>query len=302
MAGLPHACNDKLIAMHVTSSRRRFLIHSAGLLGAARLHAQTGLTAQQVVERIQKNIGVAWRAQTVDTFKAGNPDTPVKGIATSVMATFDVLQRAAAAGRNFVISHEPTFYSHEDQTDSLSADPVFLAKQSLIQKNSMVVFRFHDHWHMYRPEPMLTGFLNGLGWEKYRTEGQRFLTIPKMSLEALTKHLQTRLKIGSMRVIGDPRLEVTKVAYSPGYAGGINAARGLNREVDVVITGEAREWEGIEYAQDLVAEGNRKAMIVLGHAVSEELGMAVCAKWLKTFITEVPIEHISAGEPFWTPK
>ncbi|HEX5084248.1 MAG TPA: hypothetical protein VFY40_19565 [Blastocatellia bacterium] len=43
----------------------------------ARLFAPQGaaLTARQVIERIQKDLaehGVAWRTQTVDTFKVGN--------------------------------------------------------------------------------------------------------------------------------------------------------------------------------------------------------------------------------------
>ena len=40
------------------------------------------ITAREVIERIQKNVGVPWRDKTVDTFKTGNPDTIVKGIAT----------------------------------------------------------------------------------------------------------------------------------------------------------------------------------------------------------------------------
>src|ERR1700754_2052886 len=99
--------------------RREFLL----LSGAALLRAQgTELTARQVIERIQKNVGVPWRTETVDTIKAGSPDTPVKGIATTVMATFDVLQRAAKAGKNFIVTHEPTFYSHEDKVDQLVND------------------------------------------------------------------------------------------------------------------------------------------------------------------------------------
>src|SRR5271165_2227436 len=74
------------------------------------------LTVRQVIERIQKNVGVPWKAQTVDTFKAGDPDTPVTGIATTMMATYDVLRRAAASGKNLIITHEPTFYNHEDKT------------------------------------------------------------------------------------------------------------------------------------------------------------------------------------------
>ena len=65
---------------------------------------------------IQTKLGVPWWSETVDTFKAGNPDTAVRGIATTVMATMSVLERAAAAGRNFIISHEPTFYGHTDAT------------------------------------------------------------------------------------------------------------------------------------------------------------------------------------------
>src|SRR5436309_6229446 len=103
-------------------------------------------TAREIVERIQKNVGVPWRTQTVDTFKAGSPDTPVTGIATTMMATFEVLEKAAAAGRNLVITHEPTFYSHLDTTDDLRNDPVFQAKQSFIAAHHLVVWRFHDHW------------------------------------------------------------------------------------------------------------------------------------------------------------
>ena len=42
------------------------------------------MTAQEIVGRIQKKLqelGIAWRSQTVDTFKAGAPATEVKGLA-----------------------------------------------------------------------------------------------------------------------------------------------------------------------------------------------------------------------------
>ena len=82
------------------------------------------MTAQEIVARIRQQLaaqGITWRTETVDTFKAGDPDTPVAGIATTGMATFPVLKRAAKANRNFVITHEPTFYNHQDQTTALDA-------------------------------------------------------------------------------------------------------------------------------------------------------------------------------------
>src|SRR5580658_9011249 len=81
-----------------------------------------GLTARQLIERVQAHVGVPWRGETVDTFKAGDPETRVTGIATTMMATYDVLMRSAAAGKNLIITHEPTFYTHLDKTDALEKD------------------------------------------------------------------------------------------------------------------------------------------------------------------------------------
>ena len=72
-------------------------------------------------------------------------------------------------------------------------------------------------------------------------------------------------------------------------------------DVDVLICGETREWEVVEYAQDAISAGQKKALLVLGHVVSEQAGMKYCAEWLKTFVTDVPIEFVAAAEPFWSP-
>ena len=122
-------------------SRRAFVGATAAASFSLADAQQTGtLTAGQIIERIKKNAGVPWRAETVDTIKSGTPDTQVKGIATTMMATLDVVQRAAAAGKNMVITHEPTFYSHEDKTDALKDDPTYRFKQDFLDKNNMVVF------------------------------------------------------------------------------------------------------------------------------------------------------------------
>src|SRR3954468_21740503 len=94
------------------SSRREFIVSAtAALLGARPVRAQRdGLRAQQIVDRLRSAIGVEWRAQSADGFKAGDPGTVVTGIATTVMATTDVLRRAAASGQNFIVTQEPLFY------------------------------------------------------------------------------------------------------------------------------------------------------------------------------------------------
>jgi uncharacterized membrane protein YhdT len=45
-----------------------------------------------------------------------------------------------------------------------------------------------------------------------------------------------------------------------------------------------------------------KGWIMLGHNVSEEDGMLDVAKWIESFVTEVPVQFVKSGEPFWAPE
>jgi putative NIF3 family GTP cyclohydrolase 1 type 2 len=245
--------------------------------------------------------------QTVDTFKAGNPETEVKGIAVTMMATLDVLQRAAAAGQNLVITHEPTFFNHQDKPDDLEQkdnDPVLAAKRAFIKEHGLVIWRFHDHWHRMKQDGIEAGMAHALGWEKFQDSSNQYLfTIPETNLEHLATDVKSRLKIRIMRVVGDPKLKVKKVALVPGASGFAKETRALEiNDVQVLITGEPREWETVEYVADAVTEGKPKALIILGHIPSEQAGMEECVRWLKTFVSEVPIEFVPAREPFWAPK
>ena len=93
-------------------SRRQFArITGASVATAAGLAAQRGhLTAQQVVEQVQKNLGIPWQTETLDGFKAGEPSNEVFGVATTAMATMDVLSRAAREKTNLVFTLEPVFF------------------------------------------------------------------------------------------------------------------------------------------------------------------------------------------------
>jgi putative NIF3 family GTP cyclohydrolase 1 type 2 len=259
------------------------------------------LSAGQVIERIKNNVGVPWRQQTVDNIIAGSADTPVKGIATTMMATFDVLKRASAAGRNLVITHEPTFYSHQDAVEQLARDETYLAKLDFINRNNMVVFHFHDHWHARRPDGINAGMARELGWEKNASaENPRLYTFEPVPLVQFARGIQKKLNARTLRVVGDPQLQVTRVYTSWGYVSQFPGITFIARpDVDALVVGEAREWEVVEYVQDMIAAGKKKALIVIGHVLSEQAGMKLCAEWLKTFIQEIPVDFVPAAEPFW---
>lgn len=285
---------------------KRSLAGITALLFSCALAAgqETHLTAREIISRIQSHVAVPWQSETVDTFKAGNPDEPVTGVALTMMATMDVLERAAASGKNLIVTHEPTFYNHLDKLDALpekEQDPVLAAKLAFIAEHHLVVWRFHDHWHRRTPDGIEAGMAHALGWEKQQdAENQYLFAVPETTLESLATDLKKKLDVHVLRVVGDPHLKVKKVALVPGASGFQKETLALERnDVDVLVTGEPREWETVEYAADAVAQGKHKGLIILSHIPSEQAGMEECTRWLKTFVNEVPVEFVPAKDPFW---
>ena len=284
-------------------SRRAFLMASLGLTvtGAVRPVGNQPLTAGQVIDRIKANVGIPWREQTVDKLIEGTPETPVKGIATTMMATLDVLRRAAGKGLTMVITHEPTYFTHQDRVEPIQDDPIYKVKRDFIRQHGLAVFHFHDHWHGRRPDGIATGMIRALGWEtNANPEQPRLFTFNGEPLAAFARTIATKLAIRTVRVLGDPRLPVRRVLASWGNVGLMHGIPYV-AQADVIILGETHEWELVEYVQDAIAAGQKKALIILGHVVSEQAGMQYCAEWLGKFIPEVPIEFIQTAEPFWRP-
>jgi len=192
-------------------SRRGFFLAGTGLAAAAlspgQEPAKGPLTAGQVIDKIKANVGVPWREKTVDNLIAGTPDTPVKGIATTMMATLDVCKRANAAGKNMVITHESTFFSHQDTIDQLTQDETYIYKRDFLNQNGMAVFHFHDHWHARHPDGIAAGMVRDLGWEKNADpDNLKLLTFPGTPLAQFAQDMQAKLGTRTMRVLGDPKL------------------------------------------------------------------------------------------------
>ena len=287
-------------------SRREMIAASVATLALAAAgrpaRAAEPLTVQQVLDRMKLHVGGPWReGGGVDRIIAGSADTQVKGIGTTMMATFDALKDAVKAGTNFVITHEPTYWSHPDTLTELQDDPLYKIKLDYIRQHNIVSYHFHDHWHALRPVDGINyGMQQQLGWTSYMDpSNQRMFTLPPTTLLALAKDLQAKLGDRTMRVIGDPDLPVSRVYESWGNCSEFPGVNFLDSDADVLVIGETQDWNLIEYAQDLVSSGQKKALVLLGHVRSEMFGMKYCAEWLKTFVTEVPVRFIPTIEPYW---
>jgi putative NIF3 family GTP cyclohydrolase 1 type 2 len=182
------------------------------------------------------------------------------------------------------------------------ADAVFLAKNDFITRNNLVVIRLNEHWRQRKPDPLALGMATALGWSAHQSASDpRHFDVPATTLDALVadvkKALQSR---GGTRVVGAPQTKVRRVGLLLGSTP-IQDTVAMMAHVDVILAGEVREWESVEYVRDRAFNGDGKALVLLGRIVSEDPGMKVCAEWLRTFVPEAPVTHVSAGDPYWRP-
>ncbi|ETZ19222.1 Nif3-like dinuclear metal center hexameric protein [Pedobacter sp. V48] len=260
--------------------------------------ANMKIMAGEVIDRIKKNLGVSWKTPTVDTVKgAGTNDIVVNGITTSFMATLEVLEKSVKAGHNFILAHEPTFWTNLDQGEGLDGDPMYQHKQEYIRRNGLFVHRFHDNWHARKPDGITEGWNKAMGFDQYHyDETSHTWQLPHvMTLETYAIEIRRRLRTDSLRVVGDRNLMVRTVA-----TGSNKVPKSVAPLADVTVHYEPdRENTNTEWERDLVSSGQKKGFIIISHNRKEEAGMDNCARWLRTFINEVPVQFIEANDPFW---
>jgi putative NIF3 family GTP cyclohydrolase 1 type 2 len=262
----------------------------------------TTTSAAKVIGIIIKNTGSGTIPNTVDIIKEGDPETPVKGIVTSMFATMEVLKEAVNKNCNLIIVHEPVYYNHLDETKQFQNDQVFLEKKRFINDHKLVIWRFHDYIHSMKPDGVEVGMVAKLGWKDYVVNGHldQFV-LPETTLKGLLKNLKQIFPKNAFYVIGDPEMKLSKVRLAAGAPGSMFHINLLeDKNVDVVIAGESPQWETYEYMRDAVSQGRKKAVIFVGHIASEEAGMDYCSGWLKTFIKDMPIYFVESGPSYWS--
>ena len=262
--------------------------------------------------------------KTCDIYTSGGPDTEVTGIVTTFMANSDVIKEAISLGANMIVTHEPTFFTGWDTIDWLENDPVYKEKRKLMDDNNMVIWRYHDHMHMKKPDGIYEGLNYELGWEDYVEkasvpEGENgnpggfsknlenfggIYVIPETTVGELTNFFKEKLSMDVVQIVGDPNMKCSRVGILVG-----GGSLGLGKEempaqvmrkrnLDVMVCGEITEWTFCSYVDEAYRLGFNKAAIILGHERTEEWGMKYMAKWLGDLVPELPITFVDAKEPF----
>ena len=295
----------------IVSGRRQFLSSVTGLVGTSLLMNLPGVaradglletfTVKQVIDIILREIPNAPFPKTVDQLRSGSMEQEVTGIVTTMFPTIEVIERTAKAGANFIIAHETPFYNNQDETEWLQQDDAYRYKIGLLDKYKIAIWRFHDYWHSHKPDGIIMGNLIKLGWEKYfDSNTPRLLTLPAaMSLKSIVSLAKERLGIPSVRVIGNLKQECKTIYMAFGYMDSRMQIAAIQQyKPDLILSGETREWETVERVRDGQLMGQKTALLVLSHSVSEEAGMEYAAKWLQPKVPGVKITHIASMNPF----
>lgn len=257
-----------------------------------------------VVDRILKELGGEAPANTADGFKAGDANGAVSGIATTAMATVDVLRQAVKAKTNLILSYEPVFFSRADRPATPGGldpeDPVYKAKKKFIDDNGLIVYRFHDRWQARRQDDMVAALAEALGWKDHAVTGSNGLfDIRAATAEQVVAGIRARLRLnGGLRAVGDRTARIRRVLV---HAGSMTTATMWTRytEADLIVAGEVREWENTHFAADLLTAGEKHGLVTIGRVVSEDPGMRLCSTWIKSIAKEFPVQHFDAGDAYW---
>ncbi len=270
------------------------------------------MKVREVIETILRNtpdLGER-EADTVDTLKFGDPEWEVHGIATTTFPTVQVIREAAALGLDLIIAHEPAYFSHRDETGWLQGNPAFEEKQALLRKHRIAVWRFHDHAHAHRPDLIYHGVMREMGWDTYYRPDLspglvRIYDLPPITLRDLALRFKEAVQMNGLRLIGDPSLEVRRIAFSGG-AGGANMGDDTrftrmlyDLDIDAFCFGEMIEWNVAAHVRDASLLGQKKGIVVLGHNCGEDLGMKNLPDWLYTVLPEtLPIRFVRSKDFF----
>ena len=284
----------------VTKAAGATMILSSPIGGFASSFPTESWTVGQIMDLFISEVPGGLIANTVDTLKSGNRDIKVTGVVATMFATIEVIRKAIDVNANFIIAHEPTYYSHQDATDWLENDDVYKYKSELLKKHNIAIWRNHDHIHRHFPDGVKMGVITKLGWEKYfDPKSNQIVVIPEISLKNLMEYIKQKLGIKTMRYMGDLSQPCRKILFNPGFNTGNIVIPVIAREKpDVVMGGEFHEWEAPEYVRDMQLSGQKISMIIMGHADSEEPGSEYMAQWLREKVARIKVTQIPAKNPF----
>lgn len=231
---------------------------------------------------------------TVDCLKIGDKDAEISKIATCLTVTPDLIREMKEWGAELVITHEPTFYNHEDV---FNPTRLSLQKKAALEEAGFTVYRYHDSMHDREKDEVNLSMIERMGW-KGEFDGDLHINLKEgVTAREIAKAASEKLGIVHPRIVGNPDFKATCLKLATGARGGWCYKEFLESETDqIAVSGELCEWEDCEPVRDAAQFGWEKAIVILGHAGSEKFAMETLAENIDGKYDGAAARYFDCGE------
>ena len=241
------------------------------------------------------------RENTVDKIIIGDPEKEIKNIAVTWMSTFDAVKEAVAAGTDMLITHEPTFWQHTNELETMDKDGfdgIGCKKKSYIEESGIVILRCHDVWDKM-PDigiPWAWGRFLGFTSAPAAVSEDKYLhryDISPVPLQTFAESVAAKtasLGESVIQVCGEPNQLVSRIGIGTGCACDPLEMFKLGCDAAIVCDDGTSYWHDIQPAKDAGFP-----VIRVNHGTSEEPGMIELVNYIKKVFPDITCRHLPHG-------
>jgi len=230
-----------------------------------------------------------------DGILAGDPDTEIRGIAVSWLATEALLKEALKRGANLFIVHEPPYGTQIAAQPLPGEEDAAARKAAWLKKTGMVLYRCHNvedlipgfgvrsswpKWLGFKGKPLAGNMI----YEVYDTGG--------LTLDELSRRIAARVRPLGQRtvgVVGDPARKTRRIITGTGVGTRWRDMALMGADVLVVTDDGNQSWEAGQWALDA-----NKSLIIVNHGTAEEPGIKALSDYVAKLV-KVPVIYLPVG-------
>jgi putative NIF3 family GTP cyclohydrolase 1 type 2 len=234
---------------------------------------------------------------TCDGFKAGDPQREIHKIGVGWISSMRALQEAHRRGCDMFITHEPTFYAHMDDDQSVFRYENAQRKREFLRETGMVVYRCHDVWDVFPELGIVDSWAEGLGLSDPISTRKYYAVYkvdPIQAADLADKILEKVKPIGQdvVYLVGDPERVVDRLAVGTGAI--TNVRLMFEMDADAILATD----DGMSFWRDGIwAEDMGITLLIVNHATAEIWGMQNLARYLSDVFPQIQVEFIDITYP-----
>lgn len=259
------------------------------------------MQAGAILEHFLSKASWVDRSTTVDRIILGEAGKEINKILVSWMSTMPAVRYAIDNGFDMLMTHEPTFWIHRNEIESLDCKSECNAKlaaaqdkRKLIEDSGLVVIRNHDVWDRI-PDvgiPWALARFLGLNSQPYSIGSDGYLLaygideINMVDLAAKISKLTAGLGDPVVQLFGCKSSKITKLGIGTGCFCYPDLFMDMGCNGAIVCDDGCLYWKDISWALE-----TGLPLIRIGHGTSEEPGMSSLTDYINENLVGISAEH-----------